>query len=378
MSSINFTNFTGNPIFNTTGAVRLPVGTTAERPANPVVGMVRYNTDLYGMEVYTGASTGWLGFGNTASPFTATFVSLFTSPSRTAPTSVGSFYNSTNLSGQISLDGGKQIWTVPSTGIWRFDAYGAQGGCNANYRGGGGARIRGDFYLEQGQVLEILCGSTGAYNSKEDCDSGGGGGTYVVKRNAINQGDVLVIAAGGGGASYPESGTPAGGGDRSNPTGLGNGGKDGQAGTDGVTGAAGRAGLNGTAGDRSLSGSARGNPGGGFYSGGNSGSSNPTWGETTAGFSYKDGANGGTPNDADSFGGFGGGGGGHGNCYISGGGGGGWNGGGCQIQYSTRHGGCGGGSLNNGLNQINTSGANYDASGSGAMGRVVVTKVGGV
>lgn len=29
-----------------TGAVTIPVGTTAQRPTNPVVGMMRFNTDL--------------------------------------------------------------------------------------------------------------------------------------------------------------------------------------------------------------------------------------------------------------------------------------------------------------------------------------------
>jgi len=35
-----------NPIIPGTGAVTIPVGTNAQRPINPTVGMIRYNTDL--------------------------------------------------------------------------------------------------------------------------------------------------------------------------------------------------------------------------------------------------------------------------------------------------------------------------------------------
>ena len=39
-----------------TDFLKLPSGTTAQRPAIPVAGMVRYNTDLGAMEKYT---TSW-------------------------------------------------------------------------------------------------------------------------------------------------------------------------------------------------------------------------------------------------------------------------------------------------------------------------------
>ena len=40
--------------FDSTGSIRLPAGTTAERPGTPVVGMVRYNTDTNVFEGYDG------------------------------------------------------------------------------------------------------------------------------------------------------------------------------------------------------------------------------------------------------------------------------------------------------------------------------------
>ena len=40
-----------------TGALNHPTGTTAQRPASPVVGAQRWNTTLSAMEVYVGSST---------------------------------------------------------------------------------------------------------------------------------------------------------------------------------------------------------------------------------------------------------------------------------------------------------------------------------
>ena len=50
-----------------TGALLVPSGTTAQRPASPVIGMQRWNTTLGGMEVYIGVgSTGWQTIASTA------------------------------------------------------------------------------------------------------------------------------------------------------------------------------------------------------------------------------------------------------------------------------------------------------------------------
>lgn len=47
-----------NPVTGGVKSMTVPVGTTAERPASPAVGMLRYNTDLGVMEQYT--SSGWM------------------------------------------------------------------------------------------------------------------------------------------------------------------------------------------------------------------------------------------------------------------------------------------------------------------------------
>ena len=50
-----------NTTINDTGYLQVPVGTTAQRPASPTVGMWRFNTDLGYLEIYNGSS--WIGFG---------------------------------------------------------------------------------------------------------------------------------------------------------------------------------------------------------------------------------------------------------------------------------------------------------------------------
>jgi len=351
------------------------------------------------LETIGSGSASSYGLGGGFEPFSVTFVSLFGStPSRTAASSLGSYYNGTKLEGRVSLSSGKQLWTVQNSGLYRIKSYGAQGGSGniSGLRGGGGASVQGDFQLTAGEVLQILVGSTGGYRddgpygSSDGCDLGGGGATYVVRTPYNTQPSVLLAAAGGGGASNksfyisPLS-SAQGNGDRTNLTINGTvggaSGIDGQGGVNGVNGSRSTAGQNGYSGrwkdgGYSAQNAQNGaNSGGGFFTDSNSGRVNETWASTSFGWAYLDGSNGGTSDHPNSFGGFGGGGGGHGNCYIGGGGGGGWNGGGGNVQYWNRHAGCGGGSLNNGLNPVNVSGANYSSTGVGEFGKVEVLRL---
>jgi hypothetical protein len=49
-------NFQTRTIFSNTGAVKLPVGTTAQRPASPVAGDIRFNSTTSSTETYNGSS----------------------------------------------------------------------------------------------------------------------------------------------------------------------------------------------------------------------------------------------------------------------------------------------------------------------------------
>ena len=66
-------NVQGNIYHDGTGALRLPTGTTAERPGSPQSGYIRWNTDTSAVEVYTGST--WKVYsaenGSSGSPFTS-------------------------------------------------------------------------------------------------------------------------------------------------------------------------------------------------------------------------------------------------------------------------------------------------------------------
>jgi hypothetical protein len=95
------------------------------------------------------------------------------------------------LAGNVTSSNGIQLWTVPSTGAYRIEAFGAQGGGNNQF--GRGAQIRGDFNLTAGQQLKIIVGQQGGFSS-----SGSGGGGSFVATSA----NVPLIVAGGGGGQY--------------------------------------------------------------------------------------------------------------------------------------------------------------------------------
>lgn len=248
---------------------------------------------------------------------------------------------------------GIQIWTVPSSGNYIIDAYGAKGGNSSHGGGGNGARIMGTFALTQGQKLRILVGQMGGTGGGPQ--GGGGGGTFVMKETGSSTSDIFVIAGGGGGAYYSSysSGQPHG--SATSTAGYGWSG--------GYSRIAGAAGTGGYGGGVDGTGTGGGG-GGGLLGGGSSGNYNAGADEGSGGLAF---INGGNAVAGETYpGGFGGGGSGDWYYWTGGGGGGGYNGGGGGHYYGY---GGGGGSFNNGTNQTNTSGANSN------HGKVIITKL---
>ena len=236
-----------------------------------------------------------------------------------------SWKNDTNF---FNTSGGVQYWTVPATGTYRIRAEGARG---AYPRGGGyGANMRGDFSLEQGEVVRMVIGVTGQQGGHPwgGTQGAGGGGTYVVKTPYNSNGSILVIAGGGGAGT----GTPW-----SNQSG-----DNANTGTSGNSG-----GCNGGSGGNGGN-SCNGGGGAGFFGDGSGASGS----DGQRARSWTNGCRGGYgPNSWGSaqWGGFGGGGG----KGLAGGGGGGYSGGG-GGQWSSQLRGGGAGSYNNGTNQSNS------------------------
>ena len=243
---------------------------------------------------------------------------------------------------------GIQEWTVPTTGTYRIEAYGAQGGpaSDGGKVGGKGARIRGDFTLTKGDVIKIVVGQMGETTS-DDEGSGGGGGSFVVKTPYNSNSSILVIAGGGGGSYDGYNGlsglTGTSGGD-SYPSGNG--------------GSGGSSGSGGTYSGSSIGGSG----GGGFLSAGYNAPSRSSYG----GKAFTSNPTGGD-GSSDGDGGYGGGGGGSTNCGYGGGGGGYSGGGGAGWKSTCGGSGGGGGSYNSGSNTSNSEGVRE------SHGQVIIT-----
>ncbi|MFH1723779.1 MAG: thrombospondin type 3 repeat-containing protein, partial [Elusimicrobiota bacterium] len=239
-----------------------------------------------------------------------------------------SSYSGTDLQGKVAVVSGVQQWTVPSSGKYRIEALGAEGGTGyvSQWAGGKGAKMSGEFSLTAGDVVNIVVGQRGT-DGRSSESAGGGGGSFVYAGSIGGSG--LLIAAGGGGGGGEEN------------TAAGADGTTAEQGTDGLGAPTGTAGAGG-------SGSSYGTGGAGWNSDGGDGSGANTGGDRWNGGTFQS-------SPPDGNGGFGGGGAGE---YSDGGGGGGGYSGGSASNSSTRTtwGGGGGGSYNAGITQDNVAG----------------------
>ena len=239
---------------------------------------------------------------------------------------------------------GQHVWTVPITGNYRIEAYGAAGLGGNNHastyntivkEGGYGAKMSGEFELIKGEKIRILVGQQGTgFNSYGHRPGSGGGGTFVVRSPYNTESSILLIAGGGGGGGQGDYGQPEGGNAYTET-------------------------HNTYTGNRGYGGNSQGQysgTGGGFF--GNGVGYTTNWG----GFGY---TNNGAGGDADQWqaadGGFGGG----GSAGLIPGGGGGFSGGDTNGTWTTSGYSYGGGSFNSGTNQSNSSmgngpGRNFD------------------
>lgn len=154
----------GAAAFNTTSAVKIPVGTTGQRPGTPVAGQMRYNSTLDQAEVYSG--TEWKAVGG--SPFDAS-------------------------GGVITTIDGYKIHTYTVSGTFT------------------------PSLTKEGKVEVLVVGAGGAGASNNPHGGGGGGGAVVTGFLNIAKGTApisVVVGSGSsgtGGASYFSSFTANGG-----------------------------------------------------------------------------------------------------------------------------------------------------------------------
>jgi hypothetical protein len=238
---------------------------------------------------------------------------------------------------------GLQLWTVPTTGYYRFDLSGAIGGSSNTYAGGVGIRFSTDqILLNIGDIIRIVVGQIGSITG-DGQGAGGGGGSVVYNQTTST---LIAISGGGGGAGNSIAGRPA----------LSS--TSGNAGVDGNGNSCQNGGTGGSAGNLNT-GSAQGTCGwsaAGWLANGPSGSSQcgRSNGGGSGAIALNGTSEGGNGEGANGNGGFGGAGGGANNNGY-GGGGGGYSGGG-SGGYSGGGSGGGGGSYSiSGQNSISTN-----------------------
>ena len=147
--------------------------------------------------------------------------------------SVGVKYNFTTINKSYTTSG-EQTYTVPTTGTYKLEVWGAQGGENGGY----GGYSTGKVNLTSGEKIYINIGGLGvskdsgsAYNgggrgyaTYATCGSGGGA-THIAKVSGLlstlssKTSNILIVAGGGGGYCHDTTGGSGGGisGGGSNP-----------------------------------------------------------------------------------------------------------------------------------------------------------------
>jgi len=261
-------------------------------------------------------------------------------------------YSGTNLANSVTINTrGIQEWTVPASGDYRLEAFGAQGGngFGDDASGGLGAKVEGIFSLTSGQTIKILVGQRGgngltSLSGGGSGGGGGGGGSFIFY--SVQDALPILSAGGGGGAHGPDKAGSNASISTSGVVGNGSTGTSGRsARPPGANGSGGGAGSDHVGGG-----------GAGWLSNGETPSRNNAQYDGTGGLAPRNGGTGGSKPTAQSEneGGFGGGGSG-GSSDGSGAGGGGFSGG---SSGNYMFGGGGGGSYNSGTDQNNTAGFN--------------------
>lgn len=180
-----------------TGAYTLPVGTTAQRPATPAIGMLRYNTTTSATEIYNGSA--W----NTVGGILASYVAV-------AGGAGGGF----GANGQGGGAGGALFNTVVLSAGTTYSVTIGAGGTGAPTGGAsngtnGSNTVFGSFATcvgggANGNAAQGTAGQ--GYNKGSDASNsrGGGGGTAQAGLNAV---DNTSSGSGGGGIYNNITGT---------------------------------------------------------------------------------------------------------------------------------------------------------------------------
>ena len=162
---------------------------------------------------------------------------ILTIPNITNNISCEVVFEPKNVTVSLDLDGGivettyteakEHTYTVPYTGTYKLETWGAQGGsASSTYFGGYGGYSVGNISLKIGELLYIYIGGQGlkatnkgetvygGYNgggngiSSDSVTTSGGGATHISTKNGLlttlekNRASIIMVAGGGGGGNY--------------------------------------------------------------------------------------------------------------------------------------------------------------------------------
>jgi hypothetical protein len=111
MNVTGVATFASDSAFTSTGALTIPVGTTAQEPASPAAGMIRFNSDIPQFEGYNGVKWGQIGGGASANG-----AIYENSQNITSNYTMTSNYNGESV-GPITVASGVSV-TIPSGSRW--------------------------------------------------------------------------------------------------------------------------------------------------------------------------------------------------------------------------------------------------------------------
>ena len=133
---------------------------------------------------------------------------------------------------EFNYTGGTQSFTVPCSGTYKLEVYGAQGGNYGSYVGGKGGYGLATFAFDKSRILTINIGGQNGYNGGGSSTGGfGAGGGYTLISS--NSQGTLMIAPGGGGAGNIENGYDGGNNSSGTLVSSGNNGESGAGGAGG-------------------------------------------------------------------------------------------------------------------------------------------------
>ena len=243
----------GDVEFSSTGALTLPVGTTAERPATPVDGMIRYNTDRDVVEYYDADEDEWVSTGDRGVQATGGTVTEITENG--IPYRVHTFTSVGTSSFQVTRGGEVEYLIV---------AGGGSGGVDNGGGGGAGGLITGQLTVGiKSHTITVGDGGPARSGGADDGPGSDGDNSSALDITALggSGGTGWINAALPSGNSNYSGGSGAGQAcstDTGNPNGVGTGtagqGNDGGAANPPYAGGGGGAGGTGQTGNSSTGG----------------------------------------------------------------------------------------------------------------------------